>query len=81
MLFFFSFRITQDKYANNKMASNSVVIVYAVSFVIKCSNLFEILFPSCVPVSSLDFNPYTTLCHHISCTQTKTNVPNHCQEM
>ena len=33
---FFSFRITQVKYANKKMASNSVVIVYAVSFVIKC---------------------------------------------
>ena len=38
LFFFFSFRITQSKYANKKMASNSVVIVsivYAVSFVIK----------------------------------------------
>ena len=41
------------------------ISVNCVSFVYK---LFEILFPSYVPVSYLDFNTYTTSCHHISCT-------------
>ena len=71
--FNFSFRITQAKYANKKIASNSSNCVNSVRCVFchfkmftNCSKYcFQVMY---VPVSSLDFNPYTTLYHHISCT-------------
>ena len=64
--FFFFHSGTQAKYANKKVASNSSVIVCTLYLLsLNIYKLFEILFPSYVPVSSLDFNPYTTLCHHI----------------
>ena len=51
----------QSKYANKKMASNSVVIVsivYAVWFVINYSKYY---FQVMLQLSSLDFNPYTII--------------------